>query len=237
MSPRSAARCGHATRAIRTYAASLLLLTLVAAFVLAFASSAFASGRAATGELAFDPCTKCHPVTVGANGEPTKPLPNGMSKHSIEVEVHDILGKGDKSCVVCHDDPSRNPGKLILSDGSLVDITDTENISRVCQRCHFEKYREFEVGIHGKHAEKCSAAGCHNPHTPSWIYVAALPPFQGTGIEVNAVGADREPFTPMASPPVQPEVETPVPLRIATFFGGIFSLAVVGFLALGRRKQ
>jgi hypothetical protein len=50
-----------------------------------------------------------------------------------------------------------------------------------------------EVSASGRSAStageaKCTAAGCHNPHTPSWIYVAALPPFQGTGIEVNAVG-------------------------------------------------
>jgi len=214
------------------------LLALVLALALSFfsATDAYAgTGKSSTGELAFYPCTDCHPVSVDAAGNPTKPLPNGMSKHEIELEAHDILGEGDKACLACHDDPTRNPGKLLLADGSFVDITG--DVSRVCQRCHFEKYNEFKVGIHGKGAEKCSAAGCHNPHTPSWIYVPALPPFQGTGVEVNAVGADREPFKPFPGPPVQPPVETPTWLWIAASLGAVYSIAVVGYLTVGRRKR
>jgi len=210
----------------------LIALTLACFF--SIAGSAYAS-RAATGELAFYPCTGCHPVTLGSDGQPTKPLPNGMEKHEIELEAHDILGEGDKACLACHDEPSKNPGKLILPDGSLVDITG--DVSRVCQRCHFEKYREFTAGIHGKDAEKCTSSGCHNPHTPSWIYVEALPPFQGTGVEVNAVGPDREAFTPFAGPPVQPPVETPTWLWIVTALGAVWSLAVVGYLTVGRPKR
>jgi len=195
--------------------------------------SAFA-GQSATGEAAFYPCTDCHPVTLDANGKPTKPLPNGMEKHEIVLEVHDILGDGDKACLACHDDPSRNPGKLILPDGSLVDITG--DVSRVCQRCHFEKYRDWQAGVHGKNEPKCSAAGCHDPHTPSWIYVAALPPFQGTGVEVRAVWP-REPFKPMASPPVPPPVYTPTALIVVAVIGFFYVLVIIGFLTLGRRKS
>lgn len=201
---------------------------------LSFASTAYA-GFAATGELAFHPCTQCHPVTLGADGKPTKALPNGMEKHDIELKSHDILGKDDKACLACHDDPTRNPGKLILPDGSLVDVTG--DVSKVCQRCHFQKYAEFKVGVHGKHEKKCSAAGCHNPHTPGYIYVAALPPFQGTGFEVKAVGYEREPFTPFASPPVDPEVETPLWLWILTGVGGFLALTMIGYLTVGRSKR
>lgn len=192
------------------------------------------AGRSATGELAFYPCTDCHPVTLDAGGKPTKALPNGFEKHDIELEVHDILGAGDKACLACHDDPARNPGKLILPDGGLVDVTG--EVSRVCQRCHAEKYRDWQTGVHGKRAEKCSSAGCHDPHTPSWIYVPALPPFQGTGIEVRATWP-REPFTPMAGPPVEPPVYTPIWLTVLAIAGVFYSLVIIGFLTLGRRKS
>jgi len=192
-----------------------------------------AHALSSTGELAFYPCTDCHPVSVGADGKPTKPLPGGKEKHEITLESHDILGEGDKACLACHSDPSGNPGLLILPDGSTVDITG--EVSRVCQRCHFEKYRDFTLGIHGKGAKKCSVAGCHDPHTPGWIYVAALPPFQGTGIEVKATWP-REPFTPMASPPVPPPVYTPMWLIAITIAGVLVSAALIGFITFGRRK-
>lgn len=217
-------------RAVFTLAALILLGAAL------FASPAMATtGLSATGELAFYPCTDCHPVVLGADGNPTTPLPVDMEQHQIELQVHDILGAGDEACVACHDDPSRNPGKLLLPDGNLVDITG--EVSRVCQTCHFEQYRQWEVGIHGRGEAKCSAAGCHNPHSPSWIYVAALPPFQGTGIEVNAVGADREPFKPMAGYPVDPPVYTPTWLVIVAALGGLFCVALLGFVTLGRRKS
>lgn len=212
-----------------------VLVGAVAASV-AFASTAHASGRSATGEPAFQPCSKCHPVTIGADGKPTRPLPNGFQKHEIELEIHDTLGAGDSeaACIVCHDEPTADPGKLLTADGSRVDVTG--DVSRVCQRCHFEKYREWQSGVHGKGEPKCSAAGCHDPHTPSWIYVAALPPFQGTGIEVKAVG-DREPFTPLAGPPVQPPVETPLWLSILATIGTVIVISTTAFLVTGRSKR
>lgn len=211
----------------------VLAVTLVIAFF-AFTASASA-GRASTGEQAFYPCDRCHPVTLGPDGKPTKPLPIGLEKHEIKLEVHDVLGTDDKACLACHDDPTRNPGKLKLPDGSLVDITG--DVSTVCQTCHMEKYREWQVGIHGRNEPKCTAAGCHDPHTPSWIYIEALPPFQGTGMEVNAVGADREPFKPFASPPVQPPVTTPAWLAVFAAIGMVMSAGIVGYLVFGRSKR
>lgn len=190
-----------------------------------------AAGRSSTGVLAFHPCDRCHPVTLGPDGRPTRPLPVGLEQHRIELEAHDILGEGDEACLACHDDPKRNPGMLKLADGSLIEITG--NVSRVCQRCHFEKYREFEAGVHGKRETKCSAAGCHDPHTPSWIYVEALLPFQGTGVEVRAVGL-REPFKPMAAPPVPAPVVTPLWLKVVAALGSVVSLALVGVIIRGR---
>ena len=213
--------------------AAVAFTALALAALLALPTHA-AAGRSATGEAAFLPCNQCHPVSVGADGKPTKQLPIGMEKHTIELEVHDTLGAGSTACLACHDEPTRDPGKLILPDGSLVDIT--EDASRVCQRCHFEKYRDWEVGIHGRGEEKCSAAGCHDPHTPSWIFVPALPPFQGTGMEVRAV-SEREPFKPMASPPVHAPVETPTWLWVLTSLGVVVSGGALGFVIVKGRKR
>ena len=213
-------------------------IAVSALLVLAFAGFLFPAvvfaGHSSTGRLAFHPCTRCHPVTIGADGRPTKPLPNGFKKHEITLEVHDVLGKDRAACLACHDDPSRNPGKLILPDGSLVDITG--DVSRVCQRCHFEKYRDWQAGIHGKRQPKCTSGGCHDPHTPSWIYVAALPPFLGSGFEVHAV-ASRVAFKPLASPPIPPPVDTPAWLVIIASLGMAASAGILGFLVLGRPKR
>ncbi len=212
----------------------MVVLTVACMVVLLVAAPAAFAGRSSTGELAFHPCTDCHPVVLGADGKPTKPLPVDMEQHQIVLEVHDILGDGDKACLACHDDPSRNPGMLIMPDGSLEPITG--DVSKVCQRCHFEKYREWQDGIHGKDLAKCSAAGCHDPHTPSWIYMAALPPFQGTGVEIRAVW-EREPFKPLAGPPVPPVVYTPLWLTIATALGVVAVIGLLGYLILGGRKR
>lgn len=211
----------------------VVLLGVVSAFLLVGPTPAIA-GRSSTGELAFHPCDRCHPVTLGADGKPTKPLPVGLEQHQIELEVHDILGEGDKACLACHDDPAKNPGMLKLADESLVEVTG--DVSRVCQRCHFEKYREWQVGVHGKREPKCSAKGCHDPHTPSWIYVPALPPFQGTGFEARAVG-EREAFTPFAAPPVAAPVETPAWLAIVASLAALASVGMVGLIIRGRSTR
>jgi hypothetical protein len=209
-------------------------LVLVGALVLLLPTATAFAGRSSTGLLAFYPCTQCHPVTIGADGEPTEPLPIDLEKHEIVLEVHDTQGTDERACLACHDDPTRNPGQLILPDGSLVEIMG--DVSRVCQRCHFEEYSEWLVGIHGKGQPKCSAAGCHDPHTPSWIYIAALPPFQGTGLEIRVV-SEREPFAPFAGPPVPAAVETPLWLTIASIVGAFISLSALGYLILGRFKR
>lgn len=224
-------------RPARRRASHLVLsFTSLALVVLAYAvlpPNALGKG-ASTGELAFYPCAQCHPVSVSEDGTPSHPLPIGMEKHQIELEAHDILGEGDAACLACHDAPTNNPGMLLLADGSLVEVTG--DVSRVCQRCHFEKYTQWQQGVHGKDQPKCTAAGCHDPHTPSWIYIAALPPFQGTGVEVNAVGTDRESFKPFASPPVPPPVETPLWYVIATALGAVASVGLISSMVRGRSK-
>jgi hypothetical protein len=110
---------------------------------------------------------------------------------------------------------------LKLADGSLVDIKG--DVALVCYRCHSTKYKEWKAGTHGKHQAKCTAAGCHDPHTPGFIYAPPTMPFIGTGWQFKVL-SQREPFRPLASPAPAPPVQLP-----AWFIG----LAVVGTVAAG----
>ncbi|PKQ16276.1 MAG: hypothetical protein CVT67_05700 [Actinobacteria bacterium HGW-Actinobacteria-7] len=214
---------------------SILLFVMTLLLSLSLSPPAAYAGQASTGELLFYPCTSCHPVTLGSDGKPSRPLPNGFEGHRIVLTSHDRLGKGDAACLVCHDDASKNPGKLKLIDGTLIDIKDGD-ISAVCYRCHSAKYQEWKDGTHGRHQPKCTAAGCHDPHTPSWIYVAPLRPFTGSGFQARAV-SKRVAFSPLASPPSPPPVETPWWLRFLDTIGVLTVVGIAGVLILGRQQR
>jgi hypothetical protein len=197
-----------------------------------------AAGQASSGALLFYPCTQCHPVTLvpGPNGTrvPSRPLPNGMTQHSIKLEIHDALGGGAvDACLSCHDDPGRNPGKLKLANGGFVDIKG--DVSLVCQTCHQEKYREFKEGIHGKSYASCVVAGCHDPHTPGYIYASPLRPFLGTGFQIKVFPV-REPFKPLAPPAPAPPVDTPVWFMWVSIAGFLIVAGIIGMLVSERPK-
>ena len=208
---------------------------MFATVLLATAVPAFA-GQASTGQLFFSPCTNCHPVTMvagpGGTEHPSRPLPNGMTGHKIVLESHDVLAAGGDigiACLTCHDDPSRNPGKLKIAGGKLIDITG--DISLVCYTCHEAKYKEFKQGTHGKHFASCVAAGCHDPHTPNYIYFAPLKPFLGTGFQMRVVGANRVPFKPIMSPPLPPPTVNPTWFLIVVGVGLFLVVVIVVWLA------
>lgn len=208
-----------------------LRLAAVAAF-LAFSGRAAPAlaGQASSGELFFYPCSACHPVPEGGAAG----LPNGFEGHDIVLEGHDRLGEGEAACVACHDDPAKDPGKLRLADGGLVDIKG--DVSLVCYRCHSAKYEEFVAGTHGRRQPSCVAAGCHDPHTPAWIYAGPLLPFTGSGFQFKALGG-REPFAPLASPPLPAPVETPRWFSALAIVGFAAAFGQVGRLVLGRSKR
>jgi len=221
----------------------LVLLAIAAIAVLVLSPAAYASaGQASSGQLFFYPCTSCHPVfmvpgaTPGSE-KPSKALPNGMQGHQIVLEAHDKLG--EEACVVCHDDPERNPGKLKLIDGSLIDITG--DMSLVCYRCHEAKYKEFRAGTHGRHQESCVAAGCHDPHTPNYIYAGPVKPFLGVGFQFKGVGPARVPFKPLMSPPLPPPTINPLWFLIAVAVASVVVLALlvglVGPVVVERLKR
>jgi hypothetical protein len=166
---------------------------------------------------------------------PSRPLPNGFTGHKIVLQGHDKLGSASvDACLACHDDPARNPGKLITVSGGLVDITG--DVSLVCDRCHSAKYKEFKAGTHGKHKPSCVAGGCHDPHTPQMIYAGPLMPFIGTGFQFKAVGV-REPFMALATPPLPPEVVTPWWFSAIAVVGLLSAAGLVGGMVKGRLKR
>lgn len=202
----------------------IAFLTLM---LLLFAAPALA-GQAAVGEALFFPCTSCHPIEAG------KRLPNGFDGHSIELVGHDKLGPGSQACLVCHEDPGKDPGKLKRIDGTLVGIEG--DVSAVCYRCHSDKHGEWAAGIHGKGMPKCTSSGCHDPHTPGWIYSDPLPPFVGTGFQARAV-SNRVPFTPLAPAPEAPATETPAWFLLAVGLGLTTAGATTAFLIRGGLKR
>lgn len=189
------------------------------------------TGSAAAGGLLFYPCTSCHPVV---DGTPKAELPNEFPGHQVILDVHDVLGEGGEACLACHEDPAKDPGKLKVI-GGVVDI-DGPDAARVCYQCHSDKYKEWEVGIHGKRLPSCMAAGCHNPHAPSWIYADPLLPFVGVGFQSRAV-SERTTFTPLAGAPVDHPVVTPDYVRLGTLLGSLVAFGLVGFMIVGRPKR
>lgn len=212
----------------------LSLFALAVVFTVCIAPMPAYAGQASLGEPLFYPCTSCHPVAVGAGPARSAALPNKFKGHQIVLRGHDVLGRGVAACLVCHDDPAKDPGKLKLVDGTLVDITG--DVSGVCYRCHSTKYKAWKAGIHGKHEAKCTAAGCHDPHTPEWIFVGSLTPFVGTGFQTQVL-TERQPFTPLFSPPPSPPVYTPSWLVALTALGVVVAGGIAGALVRGRSRR
>jgi len=220
----------------RSRAFALLSLTAAALALWALVAAPAFAGRASSGELLFYPCTSCHPVgEIAATGKADRALPGGFQGHQVVLAGHDKLGKGEAACLVCHDDMTRNPGMLKAIDGSLIDIK-TGDISLVCFRCHSTKYNEFKAGTHGKHQASCVAAGCHDPHTPGYIYAPPLMPFVGTGFQFKVLST-REPFKALAAPAPNPPVSTPWWFAAIAALGMVTAGGLIGMLASGRFKR
>jgi hypothetical protein len=212
--PASPAHCRRLTRA--------LLIGSVGLLVMVVAPAAVFAGQAASGELFFYPCTSCHPVSVPeGSDQPTKRLPNGFKGHEIVLKGHSALGRGEDACLACHDDPERDPGKLKLADGTFVDIKG--DVAAVCYRCHSTKYKEWKAGTHGRHQAKCTSGGCHDPHTPGYIYAPPLRPFVGNGFQFKVL-TEREAFKPLMAPAPPPPVRFP---------GWYVAVAVLGAVVAG----
>lgn len=213
------------TRALLCCAFSAIAL---AVFVLASPIQTFA-GQAATGELLFYPCTSCHPT-----GRAGLRLPNGFKGHQVVLESHDVLGKGRTACLSCHDASTADPGMLKLVDSGKVSVTG--DVSRVCFRCHSSKYKEFQAGVHGKRRPACTASGCHDPHTPGYIYATPLLPIQGTGFVVRVL-PERRTFKPLPPPAEAPPMETPAWVEFVAALGFVIAGGIAGSFAFERARR
>lgn len=191
--------------------------------------SAFA-GQASSGELFFYPCSSCHPVAEGATGA----LPNKFEGHRIVLQGHDKLGTAETACLACHDDPAKDPAQLKLADGSLIDIKG--DVAQVCFRCHSDKYKDWQIGVHGKDKPKCTSGGCHDPHTPGFMYAEPLRPFVATGFQFQVL-SERTVFSPLAPPAPDPPVETPQWFAAVALVGVITAGSLLGSLFIGRSKR
>ena len=216
---------GAASGGIRSLPSHIRIAVLaLVLLVLAPACRALA-GQAASGELFFYPCSSCHPVTIiPGTQRPARSLPNNFKGHDVVLEGHEALGRGRAACPVCHGEASGDPGRLMSVGGGFVDIRG--DVTQVCHRCHSTKYKEWKDGAHGRGEPSCTSAGCHDPHTPGWIYAGPLLPFVGTGFQFKVL-PERASFSPLAPPAPAPPVETPVWFLAAAGTG----LVAVGGLA------
>jgi hypothetical protein len=128
----------------------------------------------------------------------------------------------------------KDPGKLKIAGGGSVDITG--DVAQVCYRCHSAKYKEWKAGAHGRNQPKCTSAGCHDPHTPGWIYAGPLLPFVGTGFQFKVL-SERVAFSPLAPPAPAPPVETPGWFLAAAVVGLAGAAGIAGKLALERPRR
>lgn len=232
------ARVGALFVSMRLRAAVRVLGTCAVAFAVVAgcltmatsAEAAAATGRAGTGDLLFYPCSTCHP-TGGSAGE--RKLPNGFEKHQIVLGAHRALGTDETGCLVCHESPEKDPGRLKTLTGT---VSITGDVSRVCYTCHSAIYNEWKAHIHGKREAKCTASGCHDPHAPSSMFGKALLPFVGNGFEFNVL-PEQAPFMPLATPGGPAPVETPSWLMWAALVGVVSAGGMITSLVRGRSKR
>lgn len=115
-------------------------------------------------------CMDCHEMMVG------KPRNEDLLQHQDIKMDHGLNGR----CINCHDVTNRD--KLVLRDGTTVGFGQSPTL---CSQCHGTTYREWERGVHGKtlgywdasqgEAKKLLCVECHNPHSPHYAPIRALP--------------------------------------------------------------
>jgi len=115
------------------------------------------------------PCSKCHSDNTNTNV--TFPL----SKPHDKIQFNHM--KEVKNCSSCHHKKNRN--ELVLITGQSLSF----NLSYLqCAQCHGEKFRDWELGIHGKQIGswdkekyRFNCTDCHNPHSPQFPKYVADP--------------------------------------------------------------
>ena len=116
------------------------------------------------------PCMDCH-----EEQEPNTERRELEDAHTKIKFAHDAEHRW---CFDCHDVKDRD--KLRLTDGTLLEITESQ---RLCGQCHGRQFRESEEGIHGKRTgfwngpkRHLQCIVCHDPHAPAFKPMKPLPP-------------------------------------------------------------
>lgn len=106
------------------------------------------------------PCSQCH----DGGGDPS---PRKLAFHE-EIQARLTHGSPRHWCFHCHDLADRD--KVHLSSGALLPFTQSYLL---CAQCHYDKYRDWQLGIHGKRIGRWDGAktyllcvNCHDPHAP-----------------------------------------------------------------------
>ena len=116
------------------------------------------------------PCTDCHDPEIEVDR-----TPRVVDDHPEIVLEH---GGESRWCLDCHD--AENRDQLHLSDGTLLDFTESY---RLCGQCHGAKFRDWRAGVHGRRVGSWNGekqyllcVHCHDSHQPAFKPLAPLPP-------------------------------------------------------------
>jgi hypothetical protein len=118
------------------------------------------------------PCSQCHE----GEADPTR----RTLGHHEQIQEKFEHARSRRWCLDCHDLANRD--MLHLSGGELVPFTESYAL---CAQCHYGKYRDWRIGIHGKRVGRWDGektyllcVHCHDPHSPSIkpLAPAARPP-------------------------------------------------------------
>jgi hypothetical protein len=107
------------------------------------------------------PCSQCH----DGKGDRTQ---RALDFHD-EVQERFAHKRSRRWCLDCHDFEDRDV--LHLSGGERVPFSESYAL---CAQCHYGKYRDWRLGIHGKRVGQWEGAKtyllcvhCHDPHAPA----------------------------------------------------------------------
>ena len=129
-------------------------------------------------------CADCHMIIeeadfysgkiakTGHSFNPTKQELDCTSCHEVELEKHNVLGKGSAACLGCHGDIHEL--KLELVNGDTYPINEPVQL---CAQCHNERYTAWREGTHGAHDDpEAVCTRCHEPHDPVINQISTLAP-------------------------------------------------------------
>ena len=117
-------------------------------------------------ELTHFPCKNCHEEGFTLSS-PHKEAAVRRSHRDIELKH---AGSDIMTCATCHN--FSDIDSLRKNNGASVSF---DHAYQVCRACHFQQFRDWAGGAHGKRHAYWegprvirSCTGCHNPHRPAF---------------------------------------------------------------------